>query len=333
MPFAVDQTEFSPRMKQIRKAALMIAVVLAALARPTLAQEKNAPSASQAQVSSPYPNTADGLKQFLQDVLAAAKTGDTQKVAVFVKDMEIPNYETWFYKTFPADSAKSWVGPYGANLDRNERSMQELFAQLSQKEGELFARKVNDSPEPGKGLEWGMLQSLRQPVDIYFASWKKPGDATTSRGDRVGYFMFIEGKFRWNSLISFARISTTGTSEPLAAPQTLSPTQPPSVQQSETQGRIHVAQEVSQAMIVSRVPPRYPRDAIAKGVQGKVNMLAVISKTGDVEDLRVIDGDPLLTSAAINAVKQWKYRPYLVQSGPVEMETTISVIFTIAGKN
>jgi len=86
-------------------------------------------------------------------------------------------------------------------------------------------------------------------------------------------------------------------------------------------------------MIVSRVPPRYPRDAIAKGVQGKVNMLAVISKTGDVEDLRVIDGDPLLTSAAINAVKQWKYRPYLVQSGPVEMETTISVIFTIAGKN
>ena len=182
-------------MKQIRKAALMIAVVLAALARPTLAQEKNAPSASQAQVSSPYPNTADGLKQFLQDVLAAAKTGDTQKVAVFVKDMEIPNYETWFYKTFPADSAKSWVGPYGANLDRNERSMQELFAQLSQKEGELFARKVNDSPEPGKGLEWGMLQSLRQPVDIYFASWKKPGDATTSRGDRVGYFMLSRGSF------------------------------------------------------------------------------------------------------------------------------------------
>ena len=58
---------------------------------------------------------------------------------------------------------------------------------------------------------------------------------------------------------------------------------------------------------------------------------ATISKEGTVTDLSVISGDPLLAEAAINAIKKWKYKPYLVQGEPVEVETTIQMSFTLSG--
>ena len=59
-------------------------------------------------------------------------------------------------------------------------------------------------------------------------------------------------------------------------------------------------------------------------------MKAVISRTGDVEDLQVISGHPMLTQAALDAVRQWKYRPYLLNGNPVEVDTQITVNFTLS---
>ncbi len=252
---------------------------------------------------------------------------------MFVKAMEIPNYETWFPKTF-LYAGKSWVGPYGENLDRNERSMQEFFARLAQKEGGLSTRKVNDSPEPGRGLEWGMLHAVTQPVDIYFASWKKPDDAKNTRGEPIGYFMFIEGEFRWDSTISFGTISKKSTSDQPASPGIVSSSQQsPAEQQSQPSVRVRVEPRVSNGLVLSRVQPNYPTEAKNRGIQGRVNMLAIISKTGEVTSLTLIDGDPLLAPAAMGAVKQWKYHPYMLNGSPVEMETVVICNFALAGKN
>jgi TonB family protein len=75
----------------------------------------------------------------------------------------------------------------------------------------------------------------------------------------------------------------------------------------------------------------YPEIAQAAHVQGAVVLHAVISKTGDVENLSVISGPPMLTSAAIEAVKQWRYKPYLLNGQPMEVETTVNVNFTYGG--
>ena len=84
-------------------------------------------------------------------------------------------------------------------------------------------------------------------------------------------------------------------------------------------------------MIVSRVQPRYPKDAKKQRIQGPVVMQAIIDTNGDVIDLRLVSGHPLLAPAAMDAVKQWKYRPYVLNGTPIEVETTITFNFTLSG--
>ena len=75
--------------------------------------------------------------------------------------------------------------------------------------------------------------------------------------------------------------------------------------------------------------PPYPVIAREAGVQGTVVLQAMISKNGTIEDLRVVSGPALLQQAALDTVKTWRYRPYLLNSQPVEVETTVNVVFTL----
>ena len=84
-------------------------------------------------------------------------------------------------------------------------------------------------------------------------------------------------------------------------------------------------------LITSRVPA-YPEAAKAEGVQGRVLLQATISKEGEVEQLHVIDGDPVLRAAAMDAVSKWRYRPYTVNGRPVEVSTNIRVDFRLPNR-
>jgi len=79
------------------------------------------------------------------------------------------------------------------------------------------------------------------------------------------------------------------------------------------------------------VQPNYPALARSARVQGSVVLRAVISRAGTIENLQVLSGHPLLTSAAIDAVRQWRYRPYILNGEPVEVETQVTVNFLLAG--
>lgn len=110
---------------------------------------------------------------------------------------------------------------------------------------------------------------------------------------------------------------------------------PPAVQlgvgQGETPVRVRVSSGVSQGLLIRKVAPEYPKKARRKHIQGTVIMKAKISKEGDITDLELVAGDPMLAQAAMDAVKQWKYRPYLLKGEPVEVETQIQVNFTLSG--
>ena len=94
--------------------------------------------------------------------------------------------------------------------------------------------------------------------------------------------------------------------------------------------RVRVSQGVSQAFLLTKVQPTYPEDARKNHVQGNVVMKALITQTGDVKELTVLSGDPSLAQAALEAVKQWKYKPYYLQGRPVEVETQITVAFQLS---
>jgi protein TonB len=93
---------------------------------------------------------------------------------------------------------------------------------------------------------------------------------------------------------------------------------------------VHVSQ-MSEGDLVHKILPTYPPLARTARIQGQVLLQAVISKQGTIENLRVLAGHPMLVSAAIEAVRQWRYRPYVLNNEPVEVETQITVNFSLAG--
>lgn len=94
----------------------------------------------------------------------------------------------------------------------------------------------------------------------------------------------------------------------------------------EQQGRVKVS-HLSEALLIEKIEPTYPSIAAAAGITGAVQLHAVIGKNGRIQELSVISGHPLLAAAALEAVKRWRYRPYELNSEPVEVETYITVIF------
>ena len=106
---------------------------------------------------------------------------------------------------------------------------------------------------------------------------------------------------------------------------------PVAVPKVATPQRVRVSQGVSTGLLVHKVNPAYPPLARQARIQGSVLLQAEISKTGDIENLRLISGHPMLAPAAIEAVKQWKYRPYFLNGEPVEVDTQITVNFTLSG--
>jgi len=92
-----------------------------------------------------------------------------------------------------------------------------------------------------------------------------------------------------------------------------------------------ISSGVMEGRKVSGAEPRYPTIAIAARIQGPVLLAATISKTGTIENLRVVSGPPMLAPAAEEAVRTWRYRPYLLNGEPVEVETTVTVIFNLGG--
>ena len=91
----------------------------------------------------------------------------------------------------------------------------------------------------------------------------------------------------------------------------------------------HVSSGVMQGMLIDKVVPVYPAVAQAIRASGTVVLQATISRMGAIENLRVVEGPALLRQAALDAVKQWRYKPYMLNGQPVEVETTVNVQFTL----
>jgi protein TonB len=94
--------------------------------------------------------------------------------------------------------------------------------------------------------------------------------------------------------------------------------------------RVRISGGVTKGMLIHREEPTYPVLARAARVQGDVVLSAVIDVNGQITNLQLVSGHPMLVPSALAAVKNWRYKPYLLNGQPVEVETTITVIFTLS---
>jgi protein TonB len=107
--------------------------------------------------------------------------------------------------------------------------------------------------------------------------------------------------------------------------------QPVAVPKVATPQRIRVSTGVSSGLLIKKVTPNYPPLARQARIQGKVILQAEISKEGTIQNLQLISGHAMLAPAAIEAVKQWRYKPYLLNGEPVAVETQVEVNFSLSG--
>lgn len=106
---------------------------------------------------------------------------------------------------------------------------------------------------------------------------------------------------------------------------------PVAVPKVATPQRVRVSLGVSSGLLIKKVQPNYPPLARQARIQGDVILQAEISKDGTIQNLQLISGHPMLAPAAIEAVKQWRYRPYLLNGEPVAVETQVLVKFSLSG--
>jgi protein TonB len=100
---------------------------------------------------------------------------------------------------------------------------------------------------------------------------------------------------------------------------------------SAAAGPLRIPSRVAASTLIRKVVPVYPAIAIAARIEGTIVLAANISKSGTIENLRVVSGPAMLQQSALEAVKQWRYRPYLLNGEPVEVETDVNVVFTLGG--
>jgi TonB family protein len=293
----------------VRGSVLLFATVTFAaptlLAGPCTPNDPHAPAAgTQAETAlGAYPESAEGLKNLLQDWLAVIKTGDTAKSAQFLECFAIPDHAAWFEKTFgPTEGARlaakyealqaqemDWLRKRGEQVVKREKLVAEVAVIV----------KPGDTRSP---LLQAILNAELQPATFYYASSRT--DANDSSPYFLGYFVYVDGGFRYCEQQVMQALSSA----------------PPL--------RIAIAGNVQAARLINRVQPVYPEEASKKKISGTVKLHAFIAKDGKIQQIEVISGDPLLVQAAIDAVRQWQYQPTLLNGQPVEVDTQIDVIFS-----
>jgi len=120
--------------------------------------------------------------------------------------------------------------------------------------------------------------------------------------------------------------------ESLRTPVGLSASEPPAKANSSLLGVLHpveLSEDFSAKLLLERVEPNYPAQAVRAGLQGSVVLCAWIGKDGEIEDVKLIRGSLLLGEAAYHAVKQWRYKPYLLNGQAVEAQTYVTVNFRL----
>src|ERR1700730_5088949 len=190
-----------------------------------------------------YPNNPDGLRQFLDAMLVAAKRYEHTELQTLIQKTEIPNYENWFTTTFGQDRGESWAGPYGKMLRKDQRDFQDLLVKLSHMEGEFSVQKVDSVKRYG---------TFTGPLDEYVADWKEAGAPQGQESQHIEEFFFIEGNFRWNSTVEYSPF------------------------QNAEPGSFILGK------LIKRVPPTYPEEARKKSIEGTVILNVILRTDGSV---------------------------------------------------
>jgi TonB family protein len=281
-----------------------------ALSPPTISAQENlqthVPNAPQnsaeTQATNTLPDTAEGLRSLLEHLVAAIQKGDAQETSRITESLTVPNYKTWFAGVFGATVGDGVAGLYAESLKGPAPGLSESLRGVIQ-DGKTNIRVHRFEAADDSGADFyvrPLMKAMLKPTAVYEANAYKelPG-----AWQFPGYFFYVDGGFRFVSRYAFR-----------AVPGVLP-------------ARIRVGGNVAAAQLIHLVQPIYPLAAKRDHVQGTVVLHAIIGKDGKIAHLEYLGGPLELKQSAMDAVQRWVYKPTLLEGSPVEVDTTVSVIF------
>jgi protein TonB len=291
---------------------------------PIRAQEA-APAPSSANSPKPanldYPDGTRGLERLARDIIKAEKDGHESRASELAQSMVLPDPATWYVQTFGPDIARDEGAKYTAGKDTLSKQILKFFFDAIQGDftdvtAERFAENCDDNA--GESA-FGTLQLRLQPVPLYELRLRN-GD----RFLRLFAIVYLDGAFRYavaprvpDHFPYVQRHDTNVAKEVTSTPP------------DKNVNLVRVGGNVQAARIVRRIQPEYPETARREHLQGTVRLHAIIGKDGSISQLVVLHGYCSLAKSSIQAVRQWRYTPTMLLGQPVEVDTTIDVIFSL----
>lgn len=264
-----------------------------------------------------YPDSPEGFRLQLEDLISASKSGDEALLAADLDALALPNPTDWIAAHFSSGDLPKLQQDYPFSFAGFRKHIASFAVTVNQTSGFEIAVQPSELPTPPHDdAEEQALPAPRYSVSVQNFRYgsTNPDDRTPSH---VNSFVYLDGRFRyvggtypfwWEDLQRIRRGSS-----------------------ALAQGRDPIVMHA--ARLINKVSPEYPKKARKHHIEGTVRLHAIISKDGAPRKLDVISGDPLLADAALKAVRQWRYLPTLLNGQPVEVDTTIDVIFALNRKD
>lgn len=247
------------------------------------------------------------------------KSGDIKGLQPYFQSLELLDSNTWFTRVFGDKVGAVFSRDYDNIRPQVPVLLSNTLADLMKREltkpdAIKFEKACDSRATPP---EYALLLARKADEPLYDVRFVQNGVLT-----QIPFFAYVKGGFRY---IGNIQVENLG----------------PDIQNSESIGpaskaqtsveRIRLGSNVMQKQLVCTVFPKYPEDAKAQHVQDTIVLHAVVDKNGCIRELEVVRGNVELAKSAFEAVRQWRYRPTLLNGRPVEVDTTITVVFTLGG--
>ena len=275
-------------------------------------------TSAQSTIVAPALNYADnvgGLKQLAADIHKAQQKADSARAQQLLESFVLPNSRSWYSENFTTPAVAKVVPSYEANASKLPARPAGVFLEAYQEgfRGVDAVRYEDEQSACSSPQVFGAMIYRRTRVPLY--------ELRFTHGDkfkRVFAFAYVDGAFR---LVLVPDFSSSKGSAPENSAKSDS--------HAAVADRVRLGGAVVAAQLVCRVQPYYPQEARMQYVSGTVRLHTIIGKDGSVKQLELVSGPAPLVPAATAAVSQWRYRPTMINGEPVEVDTTIDIIFSL----
>jgi TonB family protein len=253
-----------------------------------------------------YPDSPKSLQDFLEVVFAAIKANDKPKIDSLWQTTQLPGHAAWFARVFGDKEGAALEAAYTKQLGNSASGPAKSYTFVASLDTFKFlilplAQAAVNRPDSWAKL---ILLSLKAPVSGYRAEAIGPAGAA---GYMLGYFFYVEGSFRWIDESVFSALSAARISTRLP----------------------YISALEAQMLLLQSTPPVTPPLVRRDGISNTVILDVIIDVLGQVRSASILSGDLVLGNAARAAVLGWRYRPYIQNGRPVDVETTVTVTFPL----